>query len=455
MGFSEQIARQRAFFQTGVTKDTDYRLQALDMLEQQITAHEKEIYQALQADLGKSEPEAFMSEVGMTLSELRYMKRHLRRFARRKKAPMPLAHFPSKAFVQPEPYGTVLIMSPWNYPFLLTMEPLIDAMAAGNTAVVKPSAYSPNTSRVMAKLISEVFQEEYITMILGGRDTNADLLEHAFDYIFFTGGKTVGRLVMEKAAKHLTPVTLELGGKSPCVVDRTADLKLAARRIVWGKFLNLGQTCVAPDYLLVEETVRQELLAHLQSEIFRQFGQTPLENSSYGKIVNEKHLQRLEHLLKGETVVCGGQIDPASRRLAPTVLDHITLQSPIMQEEVFGPILPVLTFANVDDAVDIIRQNGTPLALYLFTAEECVKQKLLRDVSFGGGCINDTIIHLAASSLPFGGVGQSGMGSYHGKAGFDTFTHYKAIVEKKRLDLPMRYQPYSEKHYKALRFFIR
>jgi aldehyde dehydrogenase (NAD+) len=456
MEIHELVKRQRVFFATGKTFDLDYRVEALKRLEQSILKYEEKLNEALRADLGKSASESYMCEVGLTLSELRYMKKHLRSFAKNKRVLTPLAQFHAKSFTVQEPYGVTLVMSPWNYPVLLTLEPLVGALAAGNCCVVKPSAYSPETSKVMAELIRAVFPEEYVCVVEGGRAENQALLDQRFDYIFFTGGTTVGRLVMEKASSHLTPVTLELGGKSPCIVERTANLKLAAKRIVFGKYLNCGQTCVAPDYLLVEEGIQDDLLACIKQEIVAQYGEHPLENEHYGKMINRKHFDRVLGLIDQEKVVVGGQSNEATLQIAPTVLNGVEATDAVMQEEIFGPLMPLLTVKNMDEAFDFVSQREKPLALYIFTSNKEVEKRFLTKASFGGGCVNDTIIHLATSQMGFGGVGNSGMGSYHGKKSFDTFSHEKSIVKKYTwIDMPMRYQPYSTLKDTLIRMFVK
>ena len=409
---------QRAYFASGQTLPVQARIQALDNLERAILHHEDALYQALQMDLGKSRTEAYLCEVSLTLSELRYVRKHVKRWSGRQWVPSALAQLPGRASILPEPYGVALILSPWNYPVLLTLEPLIGALAAGNCAVVKPSAYSPHTSAVLAALIGEALPPEHAAVVEGGRQENQCLLEQSFDYIFFTGSVTVGREVMTKAAAHLTPVTLELGGKSPSIVDETADLTVAARRIVFGKFLNCGQTCVAPDYVLVSQSVKEKFLSEISREIGRMYGPDPLQNSGYGKIINQKHFTRLVSLLDREKVVAGGGCDSERLRIAPTVLDGVTPEDPVMQEEIFGPILPVLTVDSLDQAIAFVRARPRPLALYLFTSDRTTERRVFRELSFGGGCVNDTILHLASSRLPFGGVGNSGMGAYHGKRSF-------------------------------------
>ena len=447
---------QRNFFLTGNTLDVEFRIQSLQKLKAFILKYESEIHAAIQKDLGKSEFESYMCETGLTLSEITYMLKHIRSFAREKRVHTPLAQFHSRSYRKPSPHGVVLIMSPWNYPFLLTIEPLVDAIAAGNTAVIKPSAYSPNTSTVIYRMISECFAPEYVSVITGGRAENTCLLGEKFDYIFFTGSQSVGKEVMRKAAEHLTPVTLELGGKSPCIVDKSANLKLAARRIVFGKYLNCGQTCVAPDYIYCDATIKDALLKEIQHQIRKQFGKDPLHNKNYGKIINEKHFQRICSLMNPAKVVAGGETRPEHLQIAPTVMDHVTFQDAVMGQEIFGPVLPILTYCTLDEAISQIQSMPHPLALYLFTSDQAVAQKVTSRCGFGGGCINDTIIHLATSEMGFGGFGESGMGAYHGRDGFDTFSHYKSIVDKKTwLDLPMRYQPYRQLYNKLIHIFLK
>ncbi len=446
MTIPQIVEKQRIYFQSGATLPVNHRIAALKRLYAAIEAHEAEIFEALQADLGKSDFETYLCEVGMMRAEISYLIRNTRKFAKAQKVKTPLAQFPSRSYKQPTPYGNVLIMSPWNYPFLLTLEPLADAIAAGNTAVIKPSAYSPATSALVAKLVAEVFPPEEVTVITGGRAENAALLEQKFDLIFFTGSQAVGKEVLRHAAENLTPAILELGGKSPCIVDSSAKIGLAARRIAFGKYLNCGQTCVAPDYILCHESVKEELKDALISEIARQFGKDPLQNPDYGRIVNRKHFDRLLGLIDPAKVICGGYSDPSALRIAPTVLYNVTPDDAVMQEEIFGPILPILTFREYSDVYAYLDKGQKPLALYLFAEDKQRIAEVTTRVRYGGGCVNDTIIHLATSELPFGGVGESGMGAYHGKDGFDAFTHYKGIVHKKTwLDLAMRYQPYDRK----------
>ena len=457
MNIDQLLESQREFFRSGATLPVEFRIKMLKKLRNAVQKYETEIEAALTQDLGKSEFEGFMCEVGLVLSEISYMIRHTRKFASRKIVYTPLAQFASCSYKKPSPYGNVLIMSPWNYPFLLTIDPLVDAIAAGNTAIVKPSAYSPATSKVIEKLISECFPPEYVAVVTGGRKENATLLEKKFDFIFFTGGQTVGKEVLRHTAENLTPVVLELGGKSPCIVDSTAKLKLAAKRIVFGKYLNCGQTCVAPDYILCHSSVKEQLVKEVCEQIKKQYGENPLQNPDYGKIINEKHFARILGLIDEEKVVLGGNVNAEKLQIAPTVMDNVTWDDAVMQEEIFGPVMPILTFDSFDEVYELLADKPKPLALYLFSEDKKRIKEVTQRCSYGGGCINDTIIHLATSEMGFGGVGESGMGSYHGKEGFDAFSHIKSIVDKKTwMDLPMRYQPYNRGLYgKLLHMFLK
>ena len=450
------VTKQRRFFHTGATLPVENRLKALQNLKTCILKYEDDIHKALKTDLGKSSFESYMCETGLVLSELTYMIRHVRRFAKEKRVPTPLAQFHSRSFKKPSPYGVTLIMSPWNYPFMLTIEPLIDAIAAGNTAVLKPSAYSPATTPIICTIIKECFSPEYVAVVTGGRAENTCLLEEHFDYIFFTGSPSVGKEVMRHASEHLTPVTLELGGKSPCIVEKTANLKLAARRIVFGKYLNCGQTCVAPDYIYCEKEIKDALIQELKREIIRQFGASPLKNQAYGKIINEKHFYRIMGLIDSEKIAYGGRYNEEALQIEPTILDDVTWEDAVMKEEIFGPVLPIVTYDSIDDAIRKMNDMPHPLALYLFTSNQALARKVTSSCGFGGGCINDVVIHLATSEMGFGGFGESGMGSYHGKDGFDTFSHWKSIVDKKTwLDLPIRYQPYTNTYERLLKLFLK
>ena len=457
MNIHEIVESQRRFFRSGATLPVSFRRKMLRRLLDAVNRREAEIGAALAADLGKSGYERFMCETGLVRGEISWMLRHVGRLARERTVATPLAQFAARSFQRPSPYGSALIMSPWNYPVLLTLDPLADAIAAGNTAVVKPSAYASATSALLAELIGECFPPEYVAVVTGGREQNAALLEERFDFVFFTGSQAVGREVLRHTAERLTPAVLELGGKSPCIVDETARLPLAARRIVFGKYLNCGQTCVAPDYILCHSSVKDRLVELLCGEVRRQYGENPLENPDYGKIINEKHFHRLLGLLDREKTVLGGQSSPESLQIAPAILDNVVESDPVMQEEIFGPILPILTYDRFEDLYDRLADRPKPLALYLFSEDRPRIREAMDRLQFGGGCVNDVVIHLATSAMGFGGVGESGMGAYHGRAGFEAFSHDKSIVDKKTwMDLPMRYQPYQKKLYgRLLHLFLR
>ena len=449
------LEKQRAFFATGATLDPDYRTEALYNLRRTILDCQGEIAAALKEDLGKSEMESYMCETGLLLSEIDWQIRHVDRLSKNSRRHTPLAQFAAKSYVHPQPLGNVLIMSPWNYPLLLSLEPAVDAIAAGNTVVIKPSAYSPATSRVVAEIVETALPEDYAAVVTGGREENAALLEEKWDKIFFTGSKAVGRTVLEKAAKHLTPCTLELGGKSPCIIDQDAKIELAARRIVFGKFLNCGQTCVAPDYVFVHKSVANEFVDAVLRQVKGQFGDY-LENKDYGKIINEKHFDRIASLIDPEKTAYGGRLNKELLKIEPTVMTGVTPEDAVMQQEIFGPVLPILEYEYAQDVIDYIEANERPLALYLFTENQGLAKYFVDHVRYGGGCINDVIIHLANSSMGFGGVGESGMGAYHGKAGFECFTHPKSIVDKKTwIDLNMRYQPYKKSMQRLVKLFLR
>jgi len=440
------LEEMRACFMSGETLDVDGRIRRLQELRQAIGAFEEEILAALETDLGKAAFEGYATELGVVYGELDHTLRHLRAWAKPRRMPTPMVQFPSASRVYAEPLGVVLIMSPWNYPFQLAIAPLIAALAAGNCAVVKPSRYASATAAVVERLLQSCFPPRYVSVFQGGGEVNTRLLEQRFDHIFFTGSVKVGKVVMRAAAEQLTPVTLELGGKSPAIVDGTADIDLAARRIVWGKCINAGQTCVAPDYLLVQREAADKLTAAMIKYIGQFYGENPLENPEYPKIVNAGHFERLSGLLASGKILFGGRTDPAANKIEPTILTEVAPESPIMREEIFGPLLPVIPFADMAQAVEFVRQREKPLALYLFTSDGKTRRRVLQEISFGGGCINDTLVHLANPHMPFGGVGQSGMGAYHGRKGFETFSHYKSVLQKANwLDLPVRYAPYGER----------
>lgn len=455
MTTAEILQLQREYFLTGETKSVKFRKKQLELLKQTILANEKKIYEALKEDLGKSEIESYMCEVALVVNEIKYILKHLKSFVKKKKVPTSIVNFPASSYEMPCPKGNVLIMSPWNYPFMLTIEPLVDALAAGNTAIVKPSAYSKATSKLIYEMLSSTFEQKYVAVVTGGREVNQDLLTLKFDHIFFTGSKAVGHEVLKNAERNLTTVTLELGGKSPCIVDKTAPIALAAKRIVFGKFINCGQTCIAPDYILVHESVKEMFLRSLILEIKLQYGEKPLTDPLYGKIISEKHFDKVVGLLENQKVIYGGKYNRESLKIEPTVVVDPDLNSNIMTNEIFGPIIPVISYKTNSEALEIIRRNDTPLAQYIFTKDKNVKNFFETNVLFGGGCINDTIMHISTPLLAFGGVGQSGMGAYHGKRGFDAFSHYKSIINKStKLDLPLRYRPHSNFKIKTIKKFF-
>ncbi|MGI5929418.1 aldehyde dehydrogenase [Pseudoflavonifractor sp.] len=446
MEFEAMVSRQRAFWNTGATRSVEWRLTQLKKLEQALEEREEALCAALKADLGKAAYESWLSEIGMTLGELRFARKHLKKWAAVKRRPSAMPLFPASSRVVPQPYGIVLIMSPWNYPVQLTLVPLVSALAAGNCAVVKPSAYAPNVARVVAELLGDIFPPEYVSVVQGGRAENAALLEQDFDYIFFTGSPAVGKTVMAAAAQHLTPVTLELGGKSPVIIAPDANIPLAARRIAWGKFLNAGQTCVAPDHVYIPQNLRDTFVKELAGQIHQLYGADPLTGPDLPKIINEKHFNRVAGLMGSGKTAVGGRTDPAARRIEPTVLVDVAESDAVMQEEIFGPVLPVLTYDSLDDLIARQQKKARPLALYIFTGDRALEKRIVSALPSGGVCVNDTVIHLANPHVPFGGVGNSGMGACHGRTGFDTFTHYRTVVRRGALDLPMRYAPYGDKN---------
>ena len=456
MDIEKIVKKQKTFFMTGKTKEVKYRKEALKKLKQKIIELEPEINQALKADLNKSETESYMTETGMVFSELSYAIKHIKQWSKEKKVRTPLSQFHGKSYYFYEPYGVALIISPWNYPFMLALDPLIGAIAAGNCCIIKPSEYAPNTAKIMKKMIEDIFSSEYITVIEGEVEETTQLLKQRLDYIFFTGSVSVGKIIMKVASENLIPVTLELGGKSPCIVDETADLSLTAKRILFGKILNAGQTCVAPDFLLVQRNIKEKLIQELEKSIVKFLGENSLKNQDYVKMINQKQFNRMKELLKNQKIIFGGNIDDANQKIEFTLIDEPSPDSKVMQEEIFGPILPILSFDKIEEAIDFIRQREKPLALYLFTKNKKVEERIKKEVSFGGGCINDTIIHLASNYLGFGGVGNSGMGNYHGKRSFTTFSHEKSIVKKYTwIDLPMRYMPYTKAKQKVIRMFLK
>ncbi|GAB4232607.1 MAG: aldehyde dehydrogenase [Elainellaceae cyanobacterium] len=446
------LAQQRSFFSTGQTKDIEFRRTQLQALQKAVQASEDKALQALKADLHKPEYETFLAEIGMIQREIKHALQHLRTWTKPQSVPVPLQSWPGVARIYPEPLGVVLIIAPWNYPFQLALSPLVAAIAAGNCAIIKPSELAPHTSGLIAELIQDTFDPGFVTVIEGGVEASQALLAEKFDHIFFTGGTAIGKIVMAAAAKHLTPVTLELGGKSPCIVDADTNIEVTAKRIAWGKFLNAGQTCIAPDYLLVDRQIKPALVDAIQKYVQEFYGDDPAHSPDYARIVSDKHFSRLTQLLDRSKIVFGGEHQANDRYIAPTLLDGVTWNDAAMQDEIFGPILPVLEYETIEDAIAQVNEHSKPLALYLFTNNKALQKRVLSETSSGGVCVNDIIMHIGILEMPFGGVGDSGMGSYHGKSGFDTFSHYKSVMFKPFwLDMAIRYAPYKDKLEKVRR----
>lgn len=440
------VDKQRTFFNLNSTKDVSFRVEQLNKLKDVILEYENMIMDSLYKDLGKSQFESYSTEIGIVLSEISYALDNIGNWTKVKKVKTPITNFKSKSYIYPEPYGNVFIISPWNYPFQLTMAPLIGAIAAGNTVLIKPSSSSIHTSKVMEKMINENFPEELIHLVNVDSNSANYILNKKFDYIFYTGSVSIGKLIMKKAAEHLTPVTLELGGKSPCIVDKEGDIDIFAKRIVWGKLLNAGQTCVAPDYVYVHRDIKSEFIEKLIYYIEEFYGNDIKNNDEYARIINERHFNRLSSLMDNDKVVYGGDSDIDDLYISPTIMNNITWDDPIMEDEIFGPILPILEYESIVEVIEDIKMRPRPLALYVFSTNSKVVDKIINSLSFGGGCVNDTIMHLTNPHMPFGGVGNSGIGAYHGKYSFDTFTHYKSISNKSLSpDIDTRYPPYKGK----------
>ncbi|MFH4935938.1 aldehyde dehydrogenase [Staphylococcus cohnii] len=452
----QSFHNSKQYFNTHETKSLKFRKKQLKQLSKSIKNYESELLEAFQEDLGKNKVEAYATEIGFTLKNIKLARKELKNWAKTKQVNTPLFMFPTKSYIMKEPYGTVLIIGPFNYPFQLLIEPLIGAIAAGNTVILKPSEFTPNVSGVIQQIIADAFDPEYINIIQGNADTTQTLLQFPFDYIFFTGSEQVGRVVYSAASKNLTPVTLELGGKSPAIIDESANIKVASERICFGKFTNAGQTCVAPDYLLVNRKVKDELISALKKTITEFYGTNIQDSPDYGRIVNKKHYHRLNELLNihHPEITFGGQTDIDENFIAPTILEGTTFDSKIMEDEIFGPILPIIAYDDFDEAIDLIRTKPKPLSLYLFSEDENSSERILNELSFGGGAINDTLMHLANPNLPFGGVGASGIGKYHGKYSFDTFSHDKSYIFKStRLESSLLFPPYKGK-FKYIKAFF-
>ncbi|ACQ54449.1 aldehyde dehydrogenase [Clostridium botulinum] len=450
----DMLKKQKSFFDKGYTKDINFRIEALKKLKHNIKINENNIFKALKIDLNKSEFETFITEIGIVYDEINGAIKNMKKWSKPKKVKTPITNFLASSYIYNEPYGVALIMSPWNYPFQLIMAPLVGAISAGNCVLLKPSELAVETEKIIVKIIKDTFSDEYIGVITGGIEESTALLKEKFDYIFYTGGINVGKIVMRAAAEHLTPITLELGGKSPCIVDKDANIDLAARRIAWGKFLNAGQTCVAPDYLVVHRNIKEKLISSIEDYIVEFFGENTFESEDYPRIINERHFKRLEGYLKEGKIVSGGNTDINNLYIEPTIIEGINFENRIMEEEIFGPIFPVIEFEDIDKVIDIVKNNPKPLALYYFSENKEKQEFIIKNISFGGGCINDTIMHLSTSTLPFGGVGSSGIGGYHGRASFDTFSHKKSILKKSNLiDIKIRYAPFKGKINLAKRLF--
>ncbi|TQS74487.1 aldehyde dehydrogenase [Ornithinibacillus gellani] len=434
------LSDQRKYFHTGATLSYEFRMEKLKQLKIMLKKYESELFQALKLDLNKSKHEAWTTELGFLHVEIDFAIKHLKQWMNIQRTNQPTTHIGSKSYIHKEPYGNIMIIAPWNYPIQLALAPVVGAIAAGNTVVIKPSEYAVETSKLLKEMIANTFEPKFMTVVQGAIEETEELLRVPFDYIFFTGSSTVGKLIMKKASEHLTPVTLELGGKSPVIVDRHANIKLAAKRIVWGKFTNAGQTCVAPDYLLVHEKVKKQLVRAMKKQVKQFYGKHPLKNKSYIRIVHDRHFQRLKGFLSDGQILYGGAVDAEKLMIEPTLLDQVDWNAPVMKEEIFGPILPIMTFHQLDHVIADLQSREKPLALYYFGRKKKQQQKIIKHTSFGGGCVNDTLYHLANPHLPFGGVGNSGIGAYHGKYGFETFSHSKSILKQNNLfDIPLRY----------------
>ena len=444
----EKINKQRKYFSTGETKDINFRIEKLKKLRDVLKSEEEKIFEALKKDLMKSSFESYVTEVAMVYDEIYMHIKNIKKWSKKRRVKTPLVQFPAKSFIKLEPYGVVLIIGPFNYPFMLTMDPLIGAIAAGNTAVIKPSESAPETSKILKEILEKVFDEKYVLHVNPerGKEVVEELLKEKFDYIFFTGSATVGKIVMKAASQYLTPITLELGGKSPCIIDKDCKLELAARRIVWGKLLNSGQTCVAPDYLYVHKDIEEEFIKKLEEEIKNQFGNNPLESEDYSKMVNEREFNRVLSYIDKEKLVFGGNYNRKTFQIEPTILKNVTWNDPVMEREIFGPIFPILSFENLDEVIRLVNSKDKPLALYYFSEDKNKIEKVINSTSSGGVTINDTLVHVSSSYLPFGGVGNSGMGEYHGKYSFDLFSNKKGVMNRKTfLDLKIRYAPFLNK----------
>lgn len=455
LNLPQVVAKQRSYFFSNATRPYEFRLNALKKMQAAVQSREQLLEEALHADLGKAAQESYMTEIGLVLSELDLAIRKLRKWMKPKRVRTSIPDFPGESTIVPQPYGNVLIMAPWNYPFQLLFEPLVGAMAAGNTMLLQPASEAPHTAQVIADLVHDTFPPEYMEVVEGGHRVNSDVLDQHYNYIFFTGGERVGRKVLEAAAVHMTPVTLELGGKCPCVVDKTADVNAAGKRIAWGKVINAGQTCVAPDYVYVQESCRDGLIEAIRQALASFYPDGALAAADYPHIINERHYERLLGLMEGATVTLGGGTDRETLRIEPTVLTDVTWESPVMGQEIFGPLLPVMTYTDLDEIIRLINSKPEPLAAYIFSENEPAVEKFTGTLGYGGGCVNDVVLHVASDTIPFGGVGTSGMGQYHGKYSFNTFSHLKSLLRRPTfVDNPLRYPPFGDGKLKILRHFL-
>ena len=456
MNIEKIVKEQRKYFNEFNTRDVNTRIDTLKTIQKWILNNEDKIYEALEKDLNKCDSESYMCEIGMALSDIRYQIKHLKKWCKRKIVLTSISQFPSIAYKYYEPYGVTLVMSTWNYPFLLSIQPTIASIAAGNTVILKPSAYAPNTSSLLKEMFTETCNKDLVTVIEGGRRENEEILNQKYDYIFFTGSSTVGKLVMSKASENLIPVTLELGGKSPCIIDDDENFKTCVKRCLFGKLLNAGQTCIATDYLFIRNDLKERFIEESRIIIDEFFGENPLNSDQMVKIINKKHFDRLKGLIKDEKILLGGNFDNETLKIEPTLIDVKSKNSKIMQEEIFGPILPIMTYKNIDEVIEYINDHEKPLACYIFSSDKIIQDKIIQKCSFGGGCINDTIMHVIPHNLPFGGVGSSGIGSYHGKYSFKTFSHEKSILNKsKSFDTSIIYYPYNKLKLKLSKLFLR
>lgn len=456
MNIEKIVKEQRKYFNEFNTRDVNTRIDTLKTIQRWIQNNQDKIFDALEKDLNKCDAESYMCEIGMALSDIRYQINHLKKWSKRKIIIPPFSQFPSIAYKYYEPYGVTLVMSTWNYPFLLSVQPTIASIAAGNTVILKPSAYSPNTSSLLKEMFTETCNKDLVTVIEGGRHENEEILNQKYDYIFFTGSSSIGKIVMSKASEHLTPVTLELGGKSPCIIDDDENFKTCVKRCLFGKLLNAGQTCIATDYLFIRDDLKERFIEESRIIIDEFFGENPLNSDQMVKIINKKHFDRLKGLIKDEKILLGGNFDNETLKIEPTLIDVKSKNSKIMQEEIFGPILPIMTYKNIDEVIEYINDHEKPLACYIFSSDKIIQDKVIKKCSFGGGCINDTIMHVIPHNLPFGGVGSSGIGSYHGKYSFKTFSHEKSILKKsKSFDTSIIYYPYNKLKLKLSKLFLR